>query len=82
MLIIGLSIFVFGLFMLLESLHIVTIMNEVYFSAFVMSIGAGIIYEVISRRCQKRSAITSATAYYHEFEQPDEQNARKQAEKH
>lgn len=98
MLIIGLSIFVFGLFMLLESLHIVTIMNEVYFSAFVMLIGAGIIYEVISRRCQKRCAITSATTHYHQverpneqnftiaychqFERPDEQKERKQAEKH
>lgn len=82
MLIIGLSIFVFGLFMLLESLHIVTIMNEVYFSAFVMLIGAGIIYEVISRRCQKRCAITSATTHYYQVEQPDEQKERKQAEKH
>lgn len=98
MLIIGLSVFVFGLFMLLESLHIVTIMNEVYFSAFVMLIGAGIIYEVLSRRCQKRCAITSATAHYHQverpneqnftiaychqFERPDEQKERKQAEKH
>lgn len=81
MLIIGLSVFVFGLFMLLESLHIVSIMSEVYFSAFIMFIGVGIIYEVISRRCQKRCAITSATACYHQFEQPDEQKERKQAEK-
>ena len=81
MLIIGLSIFVFGLFMLLESLHIVSIMSEVYFSAFIMFIGVGIIYEVLSRRCQRRYAIVSTTGYCHPFEQPDEQKERKQAEK-
>ena len=82
MLIIGLSIFVFGLFMLLESLHIVSIMSEVYFSAFVMFIGVGIIYEVISRRCQRRYAIVSTTGHCHQSKPSDEQKDSNQSESH
>lgn len=82
MLIIGLSIFVFGLFMLLEALHIVSIMNEVYFSAFIMLIGAGIIYEVFSRRPQRRYAVISKTSCCHRSKQPDEQSESEQAQKH
>ena len=46
-----------------------------------MFIGVGIIYEVLSRRCQRRYAIVSTTGYCHQFEQPDEQKERQQAEK-
>ena len=82
MLIIGLSIFVFGLFMLLESLHIVSIMSEVYFSAFVMFIGVGIIYEVLFRRPQRRYAVISTTGHCNQSKPSDELKDSNQSESH
>ena len=82
MLIIGLSVFVFGLFMLLESLHIVSIMSEVYFSAFIMFIGVGIIYEMLSRRPQRRYAVISATGHCNQSKPSDESKDSNQPESH